>query len=116
MPPNFRELSLLELKQYIKRNNIKIKHYYIMKREQLIELLSMADLPEEIKMDKLTIIQLREMAKEQGVRGIWSLNREALMTLVFRETAHKNEKNKDDADKHDDPQEHYAENVGVQNL
>ena len=114
--PNFHELSLLELKQYIKRNNIKIKHYYIMKREQLIELLSMDELPEEMKMDKLTIIQLREMAKERGIRGIWALNREALMNLLFRETPDKNEKNKHDADEHNDPQEHYAEDVGVQNL
>jgi hypothetical protein len=114
--PNFRELSLLELKQYIKHNNIKIKHYYIMKREQLIELLSMSELPEEMKMDKITIIQLRAMAKERGIRGIWTLNREALMNVLFREAANKNQKNKDDADKHDDPQEHYSENVRVQNL
>jgi hypothetical protein len=114
--PNFHELSLLELKQYIKQHNIKIKHYYIMKRADLAELLSMAELPEEIRMDKITIVQLREMAKERGVRGIWALNREALMNLLFHEAPHKNEKNKNDADKHDDPQEHYTENVGVQNL
>jgi hypothetical protein len=114
--PNFHELSLLELKQYVKQHNIKIKHYYIMKRADLAELLSMAELPEEIRMDKITIVQLREMAKERGVRGIWALNREALMNLLFHESPDKNQKYKNDADKHDDPQECEPKNVGVKNL
>lgn len=114
--PNFHELSLLELKQYVKQHNIKIKHYYIMKRADLAELLSMAELPQEIKMDKLTIIELREMAKERGVRGIWALNREALMQLLFHEPLDKDQKNKNDADKHDDPQECDTKNVRVHNL
>jgi len=114
--PNFHELSLIELKQYIKQHNIKIKHYYIMKRDQLAELLSMADLPEEIKMDKITILQLREMAKERGIRGIWALNREALMNVLFHESLDKNQKYKNDTDKHDDPQECDTKNVRVENL
>lgn len=104
-------LSLVELKQLAKGR--RIKQYYILKRHQLIQLLSMPDLPDAYKIEKLTIHQLRDMAKEKNVRGFWSLHRDELVRLLFPEyqerqpgetPAYKDEKNESHADEHNDPQ------------
>jgi hypothetical protein len=76
-------LSLVELKQLAKGR--RIKQYYILKRAQLIQLLSLPDLPDTYKIEKFTIHQLREMAKTKGVRGFWSLHRDDLVQLLFPE-------------------------------
>ncbi len=76
-------LSLVELKQLAKGR--RIKQYYILKRTQLIQLLSLPELPETYKIEKLTIHQLREMAKTKGIRGFWSLHRDDLVQLLFPE-------------------------------
>ena len=76
-------LSLVELKQLAKGR--RIKQYYILKRAQLIQLLSLPELPETYKIEKLTIHQLREMAKNKGIRGFWDLHRDALVRLLFPE-------------------------------
>lgn len=104
-------LSLVELKQLAKGR--RIKQYYILKRHQLIQLLSLSELPEAYKIEKLTIHELRDMAKEKHVRGFWSLHRDELVRLLFPEyqerqpgetPTHKNEKNESHADEHNDPQ------------
>ena len=74
-------MSLVELKQHAKER--RIKQYYVMKRIQLIQLLSMADLPMSYKLEKKTIHQLRDEAKAKGIRGFWSLHREELLTLLY---------------------------------
>lgn len=73
--------SLVELKQLAKGR--RIKHYYIMKRSALIQLLALPDLPEEIRREKLTIHQLRDEAKRKGIRGFWSMHRSDLLTLLY---------------------------------
>jgi len=104
-------LSLVELKQLAKGR--RIKQYYILKRQQLIQLLSLSELPEAYMIEKLTIHQLRDMAKDKHVRGFWSLHRDELVRLLFPEyqerqpgetPPHKNEKNESHADEHNDPQ------------
>lgn len=80
-------LSLVELKKLAASR--RIKQYYIMKRLQLIQLLSMPELPESFKIEKLTIHQLREQAKQKGIRGFWSLHRDDLVQLLYPE--HKNQ-------------------------
>lgn len=80
-------LSLVELKKLAASR--RIKQYYIMKRLQLIQLLSMPELPESFKIEKLTIHQLREQAKQRGIRGFWSLHRDDLVQLLYPE--HKNQ-------------------------
>lgn len=80
-------LSLVELKKLAAVR--RIKQYYIMKRLQLIQLLSMPELPESFKIEKLTIHQLREQAKQKGIRGFWSLHRDDLVRLLYPE--HKNQ-------------------------
>ena len=78
-------LSLVELKQ--KAKGRRIKQYYIMKRHQLIQLLSLPELPHSLVLEKLTIIQLREEAKSRGIRGFWGSSREELLEMLYPSTA-----------------------------
>lgn len=77
-------LSLVELKQLAKGR--RIKQYYIMKRHQLIQLLALPELPECLRLEKLTIHELREQAKAKGLRGFWSLHREELLGILYPQT------------------------------
>ncbi len=92
-------MSLVELKQHAKERCI--KQYYIMKRLQLIQLLSMSDLPMSYKLEKKTIRELRDEAKAKGIRGFWSLHREDLLTLLY--PAHQEEE-----DSHQQDSPHHA--------
>jgi hypothetical protein len=74
-------LSLVELKQLAKQR--RIKQYYILKRNQLIQLLSLDELPKSFVIEKMTLAQLRQEAKRKGVRGFWTLRREQLVELLF---------------------------------
>lgn len=114
-------MSLVELKQVAKTRHI--KQYYIMRRHELIHLLSMKTLPEEMKIEKMTIIELRNLAKEKGYRGFWTMHRDQLLALLFpnyrdnRQTpADKYQKYQSDTDKHDDPQQHDAKEVWIENV
>lgn len=113
-------MSLVDLKKLAKER--RIKHYYVMKREQLIELLKMDALPVKYKLEKLTIQELRGMAKEKGLRGFWSLHRDDLLNMLFPENkntiqggpADKQDQNHGQAQEHQDPKSHDPNNVGVQ--
>lgn len=116
-------LSLVELKQLAKGR--RIKQYYILKRTQLIHLLSLPELPATYKIEKLTIHQLRDMAKEKGIRGFWSMHRNDLVRLLFPEyeqrepgqtAPNEDEKNQRHENEHDNPEKHDAEQVGVNQL
>lgn len=117
MEPNYAELSLVELKQHAKTRNI--KHYYIMKRIQLIQLLGMHELPLAMKIEKMTIHELRDEAKRKGMRGFWALRRERLVELLFPEehiheaASDKNKQDHCEANKHHQPEKHNPEQVGV---
>ena len=71
----------MDLKQLAKGR--RIKQYYIMKRHQLIQILSLPELPETLRREKLTIVELREEAKRKGFRGFWNLHREELLNLLY---------------------------------
>jgi hypothetical protein len=85
---NYSAMSLVELKQQAKGR--RIKQYYIMKRQQLIEILAMGELPQSMKIEKYTIHELRKMAKEKGMRGFWSLPRDDLVQRLFPEHNQRN--------------------------
>lgn len=114
---NYESMSLVELKQVAKTR--RIKQYYIMKRVQLIQLLSMKELPEPLKIEKMTIHELRDEAKRRGMRGFWTLRRDKLVETLFPEYAvqegptDQNEKDHGHTNEHDHPQKHDAEHVGV---
>jgi hypothetical protein len=77
----YHSMSLVELKQVAKTRRIKM--YYTKKRVELIRLLSMPELPDSFKIEKLTILQLREQAKERGMRGFWKLSRDELVKVLY---------------------------------
>jgi len=79
--PTMESMSILELKQIAKQR--RIKQYYILKRAQLLQLLSMNELPKSFIVEKMTIGELREEAKRKGLRGFWTLRREQLVQLLF---------------------------------
>ncbi len=99
-------MSLVELKQIAKTRRIKM--YYTKKRHELIRLLSMPDLPDSFKIEKLTIVQLRQQAKEKGMRGFWGLSRDDLVLLLYptgqlSDQVNKEDENRDNAEKGENP-------------
>lgn len=78
---DYHSMSLVELKQVAKTH--KIKQYYVMKRTDLIKILTMKAIPDEFKIEKMTITQLRNIAKERGMRGYWTLHKENLIEILF---------------------------------
>ena len=103
-------LSLPELKQVARSRHI--KQYYILKRADLIHLLSLPELPASYRIEKMTIHELREEAKKRNIRGFWGLRRERLVGLLFPEhaegiqdtTPKKNEQDEREAEEHHDPE------------
>jgi hypothetical protein len=81
IPANLESLSLVELKKIAQAR--RIKQYYIKKREELIALLKMEELPFQFTLEKMTIAELREQAKEKGLRGFWSLHRDDLIKVLY---------------------------------
>lgn len=104
-------LSLVELKQVAKTR--RIKHYYVMKRAQLIELLSKNELPREMVLEKKTIVELRQEAKDRNLHGFWRLTRAEILGLLYPDTE-KDQQHKGDANQHDKPKSHDAKDVGVE--
>ncbi len=109
--PDYSVLSLIELKQAAKGRGIKM--YYVMKRVELIRILSLPELPLSMRVEKMTIKQLRTQAKEKGLTHFWDLPRDQLVGLLYPEfndghkaPADKNEKDECNTYEHDDPQEH----------
>ena len=104
-------MSLLELKQLAKAK--RIKQYYIMRRAQLIELLSMEALPQTLVLEKMTVTELREEAKRRGMRGFWRRSKEELLQLLYP-GPQENQKNESHTKKHDEPESHDPQDVGVE--
>lgn len=110
MATQFENMSLVELKQVAKTR--KIKQYYIMKKEQLVELLMMEELPFKFRLEKMTISEMRAIAKQRGMRGFWSLSKEQLCDKLFG--SHDEKKDDSKTCKHEDPQNENTEEVGVE--
>lgn len=102
-------MSLAELKKTAKGR--RIKHYYIMPRIELLRILSLPELPKDVVVQKLTIIQLRAEAKSKNIRGIWTMSRGELLNLLYPSTAstlseHQNRNsNQDETPKNGEPNE-----------
>ena len=114
---DFNTLSLAELKKLAKGRRIKM--YYTKSICELRWLLSQEELPERYRLEKLTIKQLREEAKEKGIRGFWSLSRGDLLKLLHPDDslgAKKDNQNQEDTQKHDSPHSDYGNQVGVKSI
>jgi hypothetical protein len=100
----------------------RIKQYYILPKARLVELLSMAELPSRYKIEKMTIIELREIARQRELRGFWNLNKYQLTRMLFPENddaventaSHQHEKNDGKACKHQNPENQDTDKVGVE--
>lgn len=113
-------MSLMALKKMAKGR--RIKQYYILPKAKLVELLSLPELPRKYTIEKMTIVELRETAKERGLRGFWSLNKEDLTRTLFPKDddaienapTHQKKENDSQAGKHEEPEEKNADEVRVQ--
>jgi hypothetical protein len=95
-------MSLADLKKAARDHVPKIKKYYIRPRRELIELLTMEQLPEKEIIEKKKIIELREEAKQRGFEGIWKFKKHELIDLLYPGTEENNQNN-NHAQKHDNP-------------
>ena len=113
-------MSLMALKKMAKGR--RIKQYYILPKAKLVELLSLPELPRKYTIEKMTIVELRETAKERGLRGFWSLNKEDLTRTLFPKDddaienapTHQKKENDSQAGEHEEPQQKNADEVRVQ--
>jgi hypothetical protein len=101
MSVDIETMSLIELKKLAKTK--KIKQYYIMKRAELIELLMMEELPFKLRLEKMTISEMRAIAKQRGMRGFWSLSKDQLCDKLFGGSSHDEKKDDSKASEHKDP-------------
>jgi hypothetical protein len=107
---NISEMSLIELKKLAKTK--RIKQYYIMKRAELIELLMMEELPFKFRLEKMTISEMRAIAKQRGMRGFWGLSKDQLAESLF--TSHDQKKDDSETCKHEDPKNEDSYEIRVQ--
>ena len=114
-------MYLADLKLIAKTRRIKM--YYVKTKEELVTLLTMKELPEAMKVEKMTIHQLRAEAKRRNVVGFWNLRRGALVDLLFpnvqdvnKTTPNQYEQDEGETNKHHQPEEHDPEEVGVKNV
>jgi hypothetical protein len=98
---DYHSMELPELKRIAKDHSPKIKHYYIMSRAQLIQVLLMDTLPEKMILEKKTLKQLQSEAKAKGIPKVWSFRRHELMEILYPQpesTLSPKEKNKNNND------------------
>ena len=115
-------LPLSALKKLVVERGLKLKNYYILPKAKLVEFLSMAELPSRYRIEKMTIVELRDLAKQRKLRGFWGLNKEQLTRMLFPEdndtventSTHQHEKNDGKACKHQDPENQDTDKVGVE--
>jgi len=95
-------MSLVELKQAAKNHTPKIKQYYILKRHELIKILTMDELPQTYILEKKKRSELIAEAKARGYTKFWNLKRHELLELLYPSFKQDKQDN-DHAKKHDDP-------------
>jgi hypothetical protein len=80
---DYHSMELPELKAIAKERKPKIKHYYIMHRAELIQVLLMDKLPEKMILEKKTLKELQAEAKAKNIPKVWSLRRHELMEILY---------------------------------
>jgi hypothetical protein len=78
---DYSNLPLTELKKLAKGRRIKM--YYTKSIRELRWILAQTDLPMKYKVEKFTIKELRDQAKEKNIRGFWNLSRGQLQSLLY---------------------------------
>ena len=80
---DYHSMELPELKAIAKKHTPKIKHYYIMSRAQLIQVLLMDKFPDKMILEKKTLKQLQAEAKERNIPKVWSFRRHELIEILY---------------------------------
>jgi len=118
MEPNYSKMYLSELKLIAKTRRIKM--YYVKSKDELIELLTMKELPLEMRIEKMTNKQLQVEAKSRGITGVTGLRRPALINILFPKTedvsntaTDQNQEDQSKTDEHHQPEEHDPEEIRV---
>ena len=114
--PNYTSMYLADLKLIAKTRRIKM--YYVKTKEELVALLNLPELPQAMKVEKMTIHDLRKEARARNISGFWSLRRGDLVRLLFPENVNQAAPNEDQEDQgktneHHQPEEHDPKEVGV---
>jgi hypothetical protein len=78
---NYHLLEYSELKQEARERRIKM--YYVMRKAQLVYLLSMKELPERYIVEKKKIGELKAEARARGIPQVYLLHRQALVDLLY---------------------------------
>lgn len=83
-------------------------------RIELIRLLT-KETSETDRIAKMTLKQLREEAKEKGMTGFWSFNRQKMVELLYPHLSGANHNNQNDKSgkEKETPEDSDAEKVGV---
>lgn len=84
---DYHQMTLPELKALAKDHEPKIKHYYIMPRAMLIEILMKDKFDQKMIVDKKTLKQLQAEAKSRGIPKVWSFRRAELVDILYPTTA-----------------------------
>lgn len=104
-------MSLVELKKVAQTRTIKM--YYTKKRSELIQLLTMKELPASFVIEKFTILELRAEAKKRGMRGFWKLTRDQLVALLYPDGTLSTNQENHNSEKDEDPQSEDTDDVRV---
>jgi len=105
-------MSFQDLKIAARDHPTKIKGYYLKPKAELIRLLTMDKLPDSYRIEKLTIRELQQEAKDRNFTGIWTLSRTELVDLLYPSSKQNNEDD-DSGKKHDDPKKSKSKKVGI---
>ena len=80
---DYHSMELPELKKIAKNHKPRIKHYYMRKRAELIQILLMDTFPEEMILEKKTLKDLQAEAKAKNIPKVWSLRRDELVEILY---------------------------------
>jgi len=109
---DYAKMCLVDLKNAAKVHRPPIKYYYIKSRKELIDILSLAEMPQTMIKEKLRIQDLRAQAKARNIPNIWRMRRVELMALLYPDPKEDNQDD-DDAKEHDTPKKGERKNVRV---
>ena len=109
---DYESMSFQELKLIAKDHRPKIKGYYLKHKSELIRLLTMDTLPDSYRIEKLTIRELQQEAKDRNFTGIWTLSRSELVDLLYPSSKQNNEDD-NSGEEHDHPKKSKCKKVRV---
>lgn len=109
---DYANMCLVDLKNAAKVHRPPIKYYYVKSRKELIDILSLPEMPQRMIKEKLRIQDLRAQAKARNIPNIWRMRRVELMELLYPDPKQDNQNN-DDAEEHNTPKKGERKNVRV---